>query len=204
MRSYSSAKVELQENFETTCLDQSIWSIQTTIHWPMSTEVYSVLFKFGGYSELVFFNFAIKYRMGKSERATGTLNHHSLNPDSPLESVTDRDKVDVISYPLVCDDTNEDNVETTSYSSVCEIVIWHLGTTRILNDLEMEAQAISCTAEPLVKEEEHLETMAQSNSIKVFGQATPAIMAKEQHKDPILGLVYQYVLAGNELRPADS
>ena len=36
-------------------------------------------------SELALFDFAIKYRMGKSNKAADVLFHQPLNPDSPLE-----------------------------------------------------------------------------------------------------------------------
>ena len=67
----------------------------------------------------------------------------------------------------------------------------------------MEAQTISCVVEPLVKEEENLEMLAQSNIFQYSDHVTPTTMAKEQHKDPALGLFHQYVLAGNKLRPAN-
>ena len=83
--------------------------------------------------ELALFDFAINYWMDKSNKATNAPSHHPLNLDLPLENDTYSDKANVISYPLMCDGTNYDNVETTSYSLACEIVTWHLGTTKIPN-----------------------------------------------------------------------
>ena len=38
------------------------------------------------------------------------------------------------------------------------------------------------------------------NSVSVFNQVTPEDMAEEQKRDPILGLVCQYVTAGEKLK----
>ena len=92
-------------------------------------------------------------------------------------------------------------LKETFYSSMCEIINWHLCLTKILNSLNLEVQTISCLVEPLVKEEKYLKIMAQSNTIKVSDQVIPAILTKEQYNDTFLGLVYQYVLAGDKLRP---
>ena len=94
---------------------------------------------------------------GKSNKAADALSHHPLSPDLPPVSDTDSDEVNVISYPLVCDDSNDDNIKTTSYSSVYEKVNWHLGTIKISNDLKVEVQTISCVVEPLINEERNLE-----------------------------------------------
>ena len=53
-------------------------------------------------SELVLFDFTIKYRTGKSSEAVEALNWYLLNPDSSLERNTDSDEVEVISYSSVC------------------------------------------------------------------------------------------------------
>ena len=86
---------------------------------------------------------------------------------------------------------------------VFDLVNQHLGTIKVLNGLKLEAQTASCAVEPLVKKEENLEIVAQSNTTEVFNQVTPAMMTKEQWIDPVLCLVYQYMLFGNKLRPAD-
>ena len=93
----------------------------------------------------------------------------------------------------MCDDTHEDHIETTYYSLVCETGNLHLGTTKIPNDLNVEAHAVSCVVKPLIREEENLEIVDQSNTIEVFEQVIPTTMAKVQCKDPVLSLVYQYV-----------
>ena len=49
----------------------------------------------------------------------------------------------------------------------------------------------------------NLDIVAKCNTVKVSYQVTPAVMAKEQCKDPVLGLVCQCVLASDKFRPED-
>ena len=102
--------------------------------------------------------------MGRSSKVADALSCHPLNSDSPSECDTNTDEVNVISYPLKYDDTEDDPVEMPSYLSVCEIFSWHLDTTKIPNGLKVEAQTISCVAEPLIKEEDNLEIVAKSST----------------------------------------
>ena len=44
--------------------------------------------------------------------------------------------------------------------------------------------------------------MPYSNTIKVFDKVNSATMAKEQCKDPVLGPVYLYMMAGDKFKPA--
>ena len=56
-------------------------------------------------SELALFDFVIKYRTGRSNRATDTLSHYPFNPTcdkSFTESEADSEECEVISYSLVC------------------------------------------------------------------------------------------------------
>ena len=79
-------------------------------------------------SELALFNFAIKYKVGKSNKANETFHEYPINSDSLLES-----------------DMDIEGAEVISYSSVCEIVNWNLGTTKLTSYLMAEAQSISST-----------------------------------------------------------
>ena len=42
------------------------------------------------------------------------------------------------------------------------------------------------------------EIVSEVNAVSVFGKVSPDEMKEEQHKDPILGLVYKYVTAGEK------
>ena len=67
-------------------------------------------------SELVLFNFTIKYRTGHSNRATDALSCHPFNPSCSFDTEsTDSDEVEVISYSATCN-----GVETIPYLLVCE------------------------------------------------------------------------------------
>ena len=129
-------------------------------------------------NQLALFDFVINIRMDRSFMVTFALNHHPLSPDWPLESDANSDELKVMSYPLACDYTFEDHVEATSYQSVYGKVNWHLVGTKIMNDLKVEAQTISCVVEPLIRDDTILEIVAQSNAIKVFDQVTPATITK--------------------------
>ena len=59
-------------------------------------------------SELVLFNFTIKYRTGHSNRAADALSHRPFNPSCDVDSEsTDSDEVEVISYSATCDEVED-------------------------------------------------------------------------------------------------
>ena len=77
----------------------------------------------------------------------------------------------------------------------------YLNTSKVPDDLKKEALLISCTIQPIIEEEEDAEEIQSVlNSVSVLNQLTPEDMAKEQKKDPILGLVCPYVTAGETLK----
>ena len=63
-----------------------------------------------------------------------------------------------------------------------------------------EALSISCTIQPIIKEEDAEEIEGMLNSVSVLNQVTPEDMVDEQKKDPILKLVCPYVTAGEKLK----
>ena len=95
-------------------------------------------------------------------------------------------------------DCNE--VEVISYSLICEVVDEYLNTTKVPDDLKKEALSISCAIQSIVEEEDAEEIQGMLNSVSVLNQVTPEDMAEEQKRDPILGLVCQYVTAGEKLK----
>ena len=76
----------------------------------------------------------------------------------------------------------------------------YLGTIKVTNDLKAREQSIHSTNESFIQEEEKMKITAHLNSIKVFDQVSPSMMAEEHYKVPVLAW---YVLAGDKLRPAD-
>ena len=53
-------------------------------------------------SDLVLFDFEIKYRVGKSNQAADALSQQPENPDSSSESLDDGEEWETISYEMVC------------------------------------------------------------------------------------------------------
>ena len=151
-------------------------------------------------TELVLFDFTIKYQTGHSNRAADALSHRPFNPscDSETES-TDSDEVEVISYSATCNE-----VETIPYWVVCEALNQCLNGSKIPDVLKQEVQDISCAVQSIVEEEdkqneeELKEIVSKVNAISVFGKVSPEDMKEEQQKDPILRLVYNYVTAGEK------
>ena len=73
-------------------------------------------------SELALFNFTIKYRTGHSNKATDALSHCPFKPSCNFQSETDSDEVEVLSY-----------------SSMCEAIDQCLNSSKIPEDLKQEA-----------------------------------------------------------------
>ena len=76
--------------------------------------------------------------------------------------------------------------------------------SKIPEVLKQEAQDISCMAQSIVEEEceqceEQLkDIVSEVNAVSIFGKVSPEEMKEEQQKDPILGLVYKQVTAGEK------
>ena len=130
------------------------------------------------------FDFTIHYRTGRSNRATDALSRHQHTDEERNQEKSS--------------DCNE--VEVILYSSVCEVVDEYLNTTKVPDDLKKEAQAVSCTIQPIVEEEDAEEIKGMLNSVSVLNQVAPEDMAKEQKKDPIPSLVCQYVTTREKLK----
>ena len=148
-------------------------------------------------SELALFNFTIKYQTGHSNRAADALSHHPFNPSCNFSNEsTDSNEVEVISYSTTCDE-----VEAIPYSLVCEALDQCLNGSKIPKVLKQQTQDISCVVQSIVEEEdkqyeeELKEIVSEVNALSIFGKVSQDEMKEEQHKDPILGLVYKYVTA---------
>ena len=129
------------------------------------------------------FNFTIKYQTGHSNKATDALSYHLFNPSCDSKSETDGNEVEVISY-----------------SSVCEAIDWCLNGSKIPKDLKQKAQDISCVVQSIVEEEDKEEILSMVNAVSIFGKVAPEEMKEEQQKDPILKLVYKQVTAGKKFK----
>ena len=81
--------------------------------------------------------------------------------------------------------------------------LWYITVSDIINPFVIKSKSqLICNA---IEEEVNVEVpevpkvpeiTVQSSSVSVFNHMTVATMAKEQAKDPVMGLVQQYVLKG--------
>ena len=62
--------------------------------------------------------------------------------------------------------------------------------------MTLKALSISCTIQLIMEEEDAEEIQGMLNYVSLPNQVTPEDMAEEQKRDSILGLVCQYVTAG--------
>ena len=126
-------------------------------------------------SKLALFDFTIHYQTGRSNRAADALGRHPHTKE-------------------------EMNKESGSDSSVSEVVDKYLNTTKVPDDIKKEALSISCAIQPTMEEEDAEEIQGMLNSVSVLNQVTPEDMVEEQKRDPLLGLVCQYVTAREKLK----
>ena len=135
-------------------------------------------------SELALFDFTIHYWTWRSNRTTEALSRHPHTEEEMKgDSGSDCNEADIISY-----------------SSVCKVADKYLNTTKVPDDLKKEPLSISCAIQSVVEEEDTEEIQGMLNSVSVLNQVTLEDMAEEQKRDPILGLVCQYVTAGEKLK----
>ena len=111
------------------------------------------------------FDFTIHYQTGRSNKATNSLSRHPHD------------------YSKIETGSDSDEVEVTSYSSVCEVVDSYLDTIKIPDDLKKEALSRSCAIQLNIEEEDAEEIKGMLNSVSVLNQVTPEDMAEKQNKD---------------------
>ena len=76
----------------------------------------------------------------------------------------------------------------------------NISTSKVPDDVKKEAQSISWAIQPIMEEEDSKEIKGMLNSVSILNQVTPEDMAEEQKRDLVLGLVCQYVTAGEKLK----
>ena len=130
-------------------------------------------------SDLMLFDFEIKYRAGKSNQAADALSQRPGNPDSSSES-----------------SDGEEEWDTISYEMVCQILDYHLSSAKLpyhvkheiqsnIADVEVANSTINIKPTNIIK--------AQLQEVKLFDSITPEQMAELQKKDLQLSLVYDKV-----------
>ena len=89
--------------------------------------------------------------MGCSKRVADALSHCPFKLSCDLKSESDSDEVEVVSY-----------------SSVCVTIDQCLNGSRIPKDLNHEAQDIGCVVQSIVKEKDKAEMVRGLNAISLF------------------------------------
>ena len=186
MRKYSSAKLELLALKWAICDKFRDYLIGS--HFTMLTDnnplTYVRKSRLGAaqirwLSDLVLFDFEIKYRAGKSNQAADALSRRPENPDSSSES-----------------SDGEEEWDTISYEMVCQILDYHLSSAKLpyhvkheiqtnIADVEVANSSINIKPTNIIK--------AQLQEVKLFDSITPDQMAELQKKDLQLSLVYDKV-----------
>ena len=131
-------------------------------------------------SDLMLFNFDIKYRVGKSNQVADALSQQPVNLDSSSESSDD-----------------EEEWETISYEVVCQVLDYHLGSSKLpyavkqkvqtnFTDVKESNSSIGFNPVNIID--------IQLNEVKTFNSISPSQMAEFQKEDTQLSLIYECVV----------
>ena len=187
MRNYSSVKLELLVLKWSMCekfRDYLIGS-KFTILTDNNPLTYVCTSKLGAsqirwLSDLALFNFDIKYRVGKLNQAADAISWRPVNPDSSSESLDE-----------------EEEWETISYEVVCQILDFHLNSSKLPYTIKQEVQTnIIMDVEEANSSEGFPSTNitdVQINEVKTFDTISPSQMVEFQKEDTQLSLVYERV-----------
>ena len=138
-------------------------------------------------SDLMLFDFEIKYRAGKTNQAADALSQQPENPNSSSESSDDEEEWDTISYEMVC-----------------QILNHHLNSTKLPYHVKHEVQTNIMEVDEANKLEGFKSTnIVNSATKRGENLSTPLCQNKwmeYQKKDPQLSLVYDKVLSKSKPR----
>ena len=130
-------------------------------------------------SDLMLFDFEIKYRAGKSNQVADALSKWPVNPKLSSESL---------------DDNNE--WKTVSYEIVCQILNHHLDSTKLPYNVKLEVQN-NITDVDMANKSLGLNSTniidVQLHEVKLFDTISPSQMAEYQKRDTHLSYVYECV-----------
>ena len=130
-------------------------------------------------SDLMLFDFDIKYQVGKSNQVADALSWWPENPEPSSESL-DKDE----------------EWETISYEMVCQILNHHLDSVKLPYSVKYEVQT-KITDVEVANQNSGLGQVnvidTQLNEVKLFKSISPSQMAEHQKKDTQLSLVYEHV-----------
>ena len=135
-------------------------------------------------SDLTLFDFELKYRAGKSNQAADALSRWPVNPDSALES-----------------SEGEEEWEAISYEMVCQILDYHLNSTKIPCHIKHEVQVSTADvseANSAIGIKSPNVVDMQLNEVKLFCSITPSKMAGLQKRCNQLSVIYEYIANNNK------
>ena len=135
-------------------------------------------------SDLMLFNFNLKYRAGKSNEAADALSRQPINLESPSDSSDD-----------------EEEWETITYEMVGQILGYHLDSSKLpchlkhevqtnIADVERANQSLGFKPINIVD--------VQLQQVNTFNSFMPTEMAEYQKRDNQLSLVYECVASNSK------
>ena len=136
-------------------------------------------------SNLALFDFDIKYRAGKTNQVADALSWQPVNPDSSSGS-----------------SDGEEEWETISYEVVCQILDYHLDSSKLPYNLKHEVQVNTTDvseANSSIGINSGNIVDVQLNEVNLFHLITPSQMAEYQKKCTQLSVIYEHV--ANNSRP---
>ena len=135
-------------------------------------------------SDLALFDFSLKYRAGKSNQAADALSQWPVNPKSSSESSDD-----------------EEEWETITYEMVCQILDYHLDSSKLPHHVKHEVQT-NITDVERANQSLGFKPInvidIQLQEVKIFNSIIPTEMAEFQKKDNQLSLVYECVSSNSK------
>ena len=140
-------------------------------------------------SDLVLFDFDIKYRVGKLNQAADALSQWPVNPNSSSES-----------------SDGEDEWKTISYEVVCQILDYYLDSSKLPYSAKQKVQIniVDVNEANLSEGFNSINVVdTQLNQMKVFNSITPSQMAEYQKKDTQLSVIYECVTNNSKPKPSE-
>ena len=125
------------------------------------------------------YNFNIKYSAGKSNQVADAFSWQPVNPNSSSESLDE-----------------EEEWETISYEVVCQILDFHLDSSKLPYTIKQEVQTNIMDIENANSSEGfHPVNIVdvQLNGVKTFDTISPSQMVEFQKEDTQLSLIYEHV-----------
>ena len=135
-------------------------------------------------SDLTLFDFDIKYSAGKTNQVADVLSQRPANPNSTSESSDDEEEWEAISYEMVC-----------------QILDYHLESTKIPCQIKHKVQVSTADvseANSSVGIKSSSVVDAQLNEVKLFHSIPPSKMAELEKRCSQLSVVYKYVANGKK------